>query len=601
MVCGLKGTGKSTFCRILANSLLSTRAKSTFLSNGFMRRDHLGANGIAFLDLDPGQPEFSPPGEVTLMYMRKFNLGVPFTHPIIGTSEPNRLVRAHHVGAVAANDNPVHYQKCAMDLFRSYQTLRLQDSSCPLIINCSGWVTASGLEVLVSFIEQMCPTDIIYTTKKGPPEIASVLGEAAAKVKANFQSLVSQQAEILTRTASDLRIMQALSYFHLAEPEGIHPSWDRFPLSEIAPLTVRYSGPSRDIFAVMILGEEQDPNLYGYLLEGSVVGVVALEDEAAIVGVNHNSQFDIIDGSTSLNDEQAGTGLHDNHFDRGGEFLQDLAENLNQPGRSKKMDKFEFSRSREGDQGSNEDSDVDILGSEKSDFNPKQLPTTSKADITPPAQPFTNPSSSSTITDPPYIARTPENLPYLCPATNHATKPGLHHPLDPSKSYSLGQALIHSIDPSSQTIRLYTPIATCTSFLSRQNLPNQLKIILVRGALDAPTWACMEGYIALGNQRRADGEGKGKGRMSAAETKAWAEGVPWAEIRDGSGNRSRSGNVGVGTGTGTGGVGVGGGTGAGGTGAGGGVGGGTGGIGMHGKEEGGSGKIRHSRRNLRTG
>jgi polynucleotide 5'-hydroxyl-kinase GRC3/NOL9 len=43
-VTGSKGSGKSAFARLLVNTLLSQ-----------------GHRVVAYLDLDPGQPEFTPP------------------------------------------------------------------------------------------------------------------------------------------------------------------------------------------------------------------------------------------------------------------------------------------------------------------------------------------------------------------------------------------------------------------------------------------------------------------------------------------------------------------------------------------------------------
>jgi polynucleotide 5'-hydroxyl-kinase GRC3/NOL9 len=47
-VCGAKGTGKSSFGRLLANSLLT------------------GTQRVAWLDADCGQPEFTIPGKSTV-------------------------------------------------------------------------------------------------------------------------------------------------------------------------------------------------------------------------------------------------------------------------------------------------------------------------------------------------------------------------------------------------------------------------------------------------------------------------------------------------------------------------------------------------------
>lgn len=524
MVCGLKGTGKSTFCRVLANTLLSARAHSTTTSYGFARRDHLGANGLAFLDLDPGQPEYSPPGEVTLMYMRRFNLGVPYTHPMIGISEPNRLIRAHHIGAVSAHGNPEHYQKCALDLFRHYQLLLSEDPSCPLIVNCSGWITASGLEVLVGLIQQMSLTDIVYI-KGGPLDVASILGEAAAKAGTAFQPLVSQKPVILTRAASDLRMMQALSYFHIDEPEGTNLGWNRSPLSEGAPLTVRYSGASQDIFAIMILGEEQDPELYGYILEGSVVGVVVLEDDTAIIGVKDDGQLGSV-GAVSLADDPAAP--EDGQLGSVGAGLEDVAgKDEDHRGEDQNIGKFEFPRASKLDSTSDADSDDgDIPGSDENDF---VLPSRKPLRKTPSSKIFNSQptQTSNAVVNHPLISRTPEGLPYIYTGARTEAQPAL----DPSKSYSLGQALIHGIDPSSQMIHLYTPIPTSRlQSLSRQHT----KIILVRGGLDTPTWAFMEEYIAMTTRRKQSGpSGEGKqDKLGGWETKEWAQRTPWAAFQD---------------------------------------------------------------------
>lgn len=523
MVCGLKGTGKSTFCRMLANTLLSNRANLTTASYGFIRRDHLGANGIAFLDLDPGQPEYSPPGEVTLMYMRRFNLGVPYTHPTIGISEPNRLIRAHHIGAVAANDNPQHYQSCALDLFKHYQNLRSEDPLCPLIINCSGWVTASGLEVLVRLIQQMSLSDLVYM-QGGHSEVASVLGEAAAKAGTAFQPLVSQQPPILTRAASDLRMMQALSYFHIDEPEGIDLGWNRAPLIEGPPLTVRYSG-AQDIFAVMILGQEQDPELYRYILEGSVVGVVVLEDDEAIIGVKDNGQLGSV-SAVFLEDDPAMQ--DDGQLGFVGADLEDsVRRDQDLLGERRQGNKFKFPRTPKQDSASDEGSDIGVIpGSIDSNFG--QFPRrrsrkalTSRSIESQPSQTYDK------VVNHPLVRRTSEGLPYLYTGAQTGVQPAL----DPGKSYSLGQALIHGIDPISQMIHLYTPIPTSTlQSLGRQNS----KIVLVRGGLDMPTWAFLEDYFAMATRRRQSEpsrEGK-EDKLLGSEIREWTERTPWATFKD---------------------------------------------------------------------
>lgn len=530
MVCGLKGAGKSTVCRMLANAMLSNRADPTTVSYGFVRKGYLGAKGVAFLDLDPGQPEFSPPGEITLMSMRRFNLGVPYTHPVIGMSEPNRLIRAHHIGAVSANDDPQHYQRCALDLFRHYQLLLKEDPSCPLVVNCSGWVTASGLEVLVGLIGEISPSEIVYI-QGGRSEVATILSEAAVKVGAVFQPLVSQQPPILTRAASDLRMMQALSYFHVEKPEGINLRWNRAPLSEGPPLTVRYSGASQDIFAVMILGQEQDPLLYRYILEGSIVGVVVLEDDSAIIEVKENGQLGSV-GAFSAEDNSASN--DEGQLGQVGTSLEDLAgRDKDYRGEYRRSGRFKNLREPENYLTIDEDSEVsDIDGSDGSNFRQTLQQRSGKISASRKNDPQPIQTSNKVVNHP-LVSRTPEGLPYLYTGARTGVQPAL----DPGKSYSLGQALIHGIDSNSQMIYLYTPIPTSTlQTLVRQ----ESKIVLVRGSLDMPTWAFMEEYHAMATKRTQSGssrEGKGD-KLLRSETKDWVQRTPWAALREERGVRS---------------------------------------------------------------
>lgn len=58
-VTGPKGSGKSAFCRLLCNTLLNQQQQQS---------DHTGwSPKVALLDVDPGQPELTPPVRVVLI------------------------------------------------------------------------------------------------------------------------------------------------------------------------------------------------------------------------------------------------------------------------------------------------------------------------------------------------------------------------------------------------------------------------------------------------------------------------------------------------------------------------------------------------------
>ena len=109
------------------------------------------------------------------------------------------------------------------------------------------------------------------------------LGSACAQTDCRLYEISSQPyQEAINRTTSDLRTMQSISYFHLVESEAGNLRWDPRPLSYKSPIIVTYAGHKQVIFAVMILGDAQNVELYPTILNGSVVGLELIEDDAAV-------------------------------------------------------------------------------------------------------------------------------------------------------------------------------------------------------------------------------------------------------------------------------------------------------------------------------
>ena len=273
LVCGPKGAGKSTFCRILANALLQ---KATATGN----RSVADNECVALLDLDPGQPEYSPPGDLSLLRLRSWNLGTPFTHPTPG---PNQLVRAQHFGHNSPKEDPNHYLQCALDLLDHYRRMARDYRSCPLIINSAGWIQGTSLELTSDLIRSVGLTDVVYMSTLGPEEVIDTLQGATSGSNTTLHQLVSQSSDLVSRTARDLRMMQTLSYFHMSEAEGDYKElrWDPYPLTAIAPLVIHYAGPKQAILALAVLGDAPNPEVLDRFLDslfdGCVVGVVAVD------------------------------------------------------------------------------------------------------------------------------------------------------------------------------------------------------------------------------------------------------------------------------------------------------------------------------------
>lgn len=277
LVCGPKATGKSTFGRMLLNRLFTIDREA-------MKTDE---HSIFLLDLDPGQPEYSPPGQISLIELRQPIFGPPFTHPSASTGSHQRTVRAHYIGANSPKDNPEHFVECAVDLMTQYQKhLTFGSTRGPIIINSPGWIIGTGLQILTELVARLDLTDVVYTTDD-PGRSLDALRQATTSASVNrFHTIPSQPSGIFPpRSAAEFRDMQMLSYFHLAAPKqrSPHQSWDANPLTSRAPYTLSYAGiapPSRDFLAIMLLGEALPPTNLATILNGAIIGIVHLSPAA---------------------------------------------------------------------------------------------------------------------------------------------------------------------------------------------------------------------------------------------------------------------------------------------------------------------------------
>ncbi|KAI3176949.1 hypothetical protein DTO027I6_1857 [Penicillium roqueforti] len=276
LICGPKASGKSTFSRYLLNHVLSPTPET---ENGYTNTD-----GVAFLDLDPGQPEFAPMGQVYLARLRSPFFGPPFTHPSLDDSRDGEIVRAHHIGAASPKEDPDHYALAVMDLMDQYRSLLEKHPQCPLIINYPGWIFGQGLEVATWLVRSLGLSDVVYMSEKGPSEVVDPLGLAAREARVPLTILPSQPTDFVSRSSAQLRAMQIQSYFHMSHPNDLITSlWSDVPLSRTRPITVDYAGARQGILGVMVMGSQINPDLLHETLEGAIVGVVAVESPNAIM------------------------------------------------------------------------------------------------------------------------------------------------------------------------------------------------------------------------------------------------------------------------------------------------------------------------------
>ncbi|TWU78201.1 Polynucleotide 5'-hydroxyl-kinase grc3 [Metarhizium rileyi] len=267
-VCGPKSAGKSTFTRLLTNRLLTC-------SNG-----QIPVRRVAVLDLDPGQPEYAPPGTVSLVSVSVPNFGVPFTHAAFDDPS-NTILRCHSLASVTPASAPGLFISCATDLYDTYQkSLR----TSPLLINTPGWILGTGLDLLVELITRIRPAEVIYMSEDGPAEAVNALENATKNV---FSVLPSQPSEFTSRTAAHFRSMQMMSYFHShVDVESKPPKpqrliWSTHALTSTRPYVVPYSGGNSGFFGIISYDYQCTPEYLLPSINGSILAMVEIEDRAA--------------------------------------------------------------------------------------------------------------------------------------------------------------------------------------------------------------------------------------------------------------------------------------------------------------------------------
>ncbi|KAG0484707.1 hypothetical protein HPP92_008598 [Vanilla planifolia] len=143
MICGPKNSGKSTFSRLLLNSLLERYER------------------VGYLDTDVGQPEFYVPGCLSLHVVDECLQDVM-------TSSMRQPERCFFFGDTSSKRDPECYLNYSFRLyeyfFGKYQSNKHANNRnllLPLIINTAGWVKGTGFDVLVELLRYISPSHVV--------------------------------------------------------------------------------------------------------------------------------------------------------------------------------------------------------------------------------------------------------------------------------------------------------------------------------------------------------------------------------------------------------------------------------------------------------
>ncbi|KAF7010365.1 hypothetical protein CFC21_024788 [Triticum aestivum] len=138
LVCGPSNSGKSTFTRLLLNKLLPSYGR------------------IGYLDTDVGQPEFSPPGCLSLHIVDEAIADM--RNPVLREAE-----RCCFYGDISSKGDPESYLNSLFLLYNYFvEKYRCPGSEVlPLIVNTPGWVKGTGFDMLVEMLRYICPTIVV--------------------------------------------------------------------------------------------------------------------------------------------------------------------------------------------------------------------------------------------------------------------------------------------------------------------------------------------------------------------------------------------------------------------------------------------------------
>ncbi|KAK6544177.1 Polynucleotide 5'-hydroxyl-kinase grc3 [Orbilia ellipsospora] len=253
-IVGGKSVGKSTLGRFLLNAIVTSQSPS---------------RTIVYLDLDPGQPSFTPPCMLSL-----HKITSPIVSPSFAAFTSTEILRQHHMGYTSPREDPKYYLRCARDLMLEYRKLAEHGEKLTLVVNTCGWVKGMGRELLQELVLICEPTDMV-----GLGDVDGVFAEiippaaAATNIKkhvleaagpggvsnsnsstANMKNGIGNTQQLFT--PADLRMLQTIAYFHHLPktPDAQTTSFDfENHLTAIPPLLAGYKGVNKVIDGITVL------------------------------------------------------------------------------------------------------------------------------------------------------------------------------------------------------------------------------------------------------------------------------------------------------------------------------------------------------------
>ncbi|GAA5909690.1 hypothetical protein JCM8208_003847 [Rhodotorula glutinis] len=265
LVEGPKRVGKSTFAKMLLNSLFA----------------RYGA--VAYLDTDLGQPEFTPSGFLSLNVVRRPVLGPSFTHVALPLA-------SRFLGSTSPASDPSAYLEAAQALLETYALEveypldgdaptgdgRKIVERVPLVINTQGWVKGLGADLLDKLKALARPTHVFSFATPDDAPAPPFLGALTTVLPPAPPSPLESKW-----SAADYRVLSLVSYFHALVVEGATPAWDfTRPLLAQAPFALTLADLPGGVRLATAAGESIPHTHVLHALNGALVALVAAAPSA---------------------------------------------------------------------------------------------------------------------------------------------------------------------------------------------------------------------------------------------------------------------------------------------------------------------------------
>ena len=300
MVCGSKSSDKSMFARCLLNNLCSE-----FSCEAEAQKAGHDARSVKWIDLNPSQPEFTPPGQLSLVDIRAPVFGPPFTHSNHHRHDTYTVQYAFAAGYLDCAEEPERYINCVKQVI---DTFVAEHSLDPVMINLPTWSSFSGLHLLIDTIKQirncnLFPSHAFYIGEPCPVQLRDLLSDKLRCLAPPEHGPFSR------RTAAELRDMQTMAYFHskpypiVGHGKSDARQWNDVPLTDLRPWVVSYGDTEPGIQAVLQMAEIHPSEILSTVLNGRVVSVAYIPAEAARE-INHSPDSNAnIDSDASIQND----------------------------------------------------------------------------------------------------------------------------------------------------------------------------------------------------------------------------------------------------------------------------------------------------------